>query len=168
MRRRLTFAFGFDGSHRRASDWTADFRVVYGFTESDEISLLFATGENVWQKVRKYNSTLAAEASASFSLALGTAATFDCRMVPLPTLERVRIISCGGRRMRKKFPECALLLDAQKEERPFRAEATKALEGQSLVLRMNCFSQEVLIMMRSRRGRSAESGSGRSSMKRKA
>ncbi len=67
------------------------FRVVYGFTESDEISLLFATGENTFgRKVRKYNSTLAAEASASFSLALGTAATFDCRMVPLPTLERVQ------------------------------------------------------------------------------
>ena len=67
------------------------FRVVYGFTESDEISLLFAAGENAFgRKVRKYNSTLAAEASAAFSLALGKAAAFDCRMVPLPTLERVQ------------------------------------------------------------------------------
>ena len=36
-----------------------------------------------------YNSTLAAEASAVFSLELGMAATFDCRMVPLPNSERV-------------------------------------------------------------------------------
>jgi len=42
------------------------------------------------RKVRKYNSTLAGEASAAFSLALGQVATFDCRIVPLPTIERVR------------------------------------------------------------------------------
>lgn len=67
------------------------FRVVYGFTESDEISLLFAPEDNSFgRKVRKYNSTLAGEASAAFSLALGQVATFDCRVVPLPTTERVR------------------------------------------------------------------------------
>ena len=67
------------------------FRVVYGFTESDEISLLFAPEDNAFgRKVRKYNSTLAGEASAAFSLALGQVATFDCRVVPLPTIERVR------------------------------------------------------------------------------
>ena len=67
------------------------FRVVYGFTESDEISLLFAPEDNAFgRKVRKYNSTLAGEASASFSLALGQVATFDCRIVPLPTIERVK------------------------------------------------------------------------------
>ena len=48
------------------------FRVVYGFTESDEISLLFAPEDNAFgRKVRKYNSTLEGEASAAFSLALG-------------------------------------------------------------------------------------------------
>ena len=42
------------------------FKVVYAFTESDEISLLFAPDENAFgRKVRKYNSTLAGEASAS-------------------------------------------------------------------------------------------------------
>ena len=66
------------------------FRVVYAYTESDEISLLFAADEDAFgRKVRKYNSTLAAEASAVFSLELGMAATFDCRMVPLPNAERV-------------------------------------------------------------------------------
>ncbi len=66
------------------------FRVVYAFTESDEISLLFDKSEDAFgRKVRKYNSTLAGEASAVISLELGMAATFDCRMVPLPNLERV-------------------------------------------------------------------------------
>ena len=67
------------------------FRVAYGFTESDEISLLFHPDENAFgRKVRKYNSLLAGVASASFSGLLGKQAIFDCRMVPLPTAERVR------------------------------------------------------------------------------
>ena len=43
------------------------FRVIYGYTQSDEISLLLAPEENAFgRKVRKYNSTLAGEASAVF------------------------------------------------------------------------------------------------------
>ena len=67
------------------------FRIAYAFTESDEISLLFDTTEDAFgRKVRKYNSTLAGEASAAFSSELGRIATFDCRMVPLPNIERVK------------------------------------------------------------------------------
>ena len=67
------------------------FRVVYGYSESDEISLLFHPDENTFgRKVRKYNSTLAGVASAAFSLQLGQMAVFDCRMIPLPSVERVR------------------------------------------------------------------------------
>lgn len=67
------------------------FRVVYGFTESDEISLLFHPEESTFgRKVRKYNSTLAGVASATFSLELGQQAVFDCRMIPLPTIENVQ------------------------------------------------------------------------------
>ena len=48
----------------------AGFRIVYGYTESDEISLLFHPEDNTFgRKVRKINTTLAGEASASFSLA---------------------------------------------------------------------------------------------------
>jgi len=66
------------------------FRIVYGYTESDEISLLFHAEESSFgRKVRKINTTLAGEASAAFSLALGRVATFDCRVVPLPNKERV-------------------------------------------------------------------------------
>jgi tRNA(His) guanylyltransferase len=61
------------------------FNVVYGYTQSDEISLLFSRGENLFgRKVRKYNSILAGEASAKFSLLLGAMACFDCRISELP------------------------------------------------------------------------------------
>jgi tRNA(His) 5'-end guanylyltransferase len=43
------------------------FKVIYGYTESDEISLLFDPNINVFgRKTRKYNSILAGEASAKF------------------------------------------------------------------------------------------------------
>ena len=68
----------------------AGFRIIYGYTESDEISLLFHPNDNTFgRKVRKINTTLAGEASAAFSLALGRIATFDCRVVPLPGTDRV-------------------------------------------------------------------------------
>ena len=69
---------------------TAGFRIIYGYTESDEISLLFHPEDNTFsRKVRKINTTLAGEASAAFSLALGMPATFDCRVIPLPNRGRV-------------------------------------------------------------------------------
>lgn len=67
------------------------FRVVYGFTESDEISLLFHKDENTFgRKVRKFNSILAGQASAAFSLQLGQVIAMDCRLVPLPSVEKVK------------------------------------------------------------------------------
>lgn len=67
------------------------FRVIYGYTQSDEISLLFHPEEGVFgRKVRKYNSILAGVASSAFSLQLGQQAVFDCRMIPLPTIARVQ------------------------------------------------------------------------------
>ena len=67
------------------------FRVVYGYTQSDEISLLFHPEEGAFgRKVRKYNSLLAGVASAAFSLQLGQQAVFDCRMIPLPTVGRIQ------------------------------------------------------------------------------
>lgn len=54
------------------------FRVIYGYTQSDEISLLFHIDEDVFgRKIRKYNSILAGEASAKFSVSLGDVACFD-------------------------------------------------------------------------------------------
>ncbi|SEA32509.1 tRNA(His) guanylyltransferase Thg1 family protein [Microbulbifer marinus] len=61
------------------------FKVLYGYTQSDEISLLFDLNENSFdRKERKFNSILAAEASAKFSLELADVAAFDCRISQLP------------------------------------------------------------------------------------
>ena len=69
---------------------TCGFRIVYAYTESDEISLLFDPEEKQFnRKLRKMNSTFAGEASAHFSLLLGQVATFDCRISQLPNTERV-------------------------------------------------------------------------------
>lgn len=69
---------------------TCGFEIVYAYTESDEISLLFGLDEDLFgRKLRKFNSTLAGEASAEFSLIMGEKATFDCRISQLPTAKFV-------------------------------------------------------------------------------
>jgi tRNA(His) guanylyltransferase len=66
------------------------FNFVYGYTESDEISLLFGLEENSFgRKLRKLISILAGEASAKFSLLLGDMACFDCRVSQLPSMDLV-------------------------------------------------------------------------------
>ncbi|OON67104.1 tRNA(His) guanylyltransferase Thg1 family protein [Hymenobacter sp. CRA2] len=61
------------------------FRVRYGYTQSDEISLLLDLTEDAFgRKLRKLISVLAGEASAAFSLQLGGVACFDCRIAQLP------------------------------------------------------------------------------------
>ena len=60
--------------------------VIYAFTQSDEISLLIGREENSFgRKIRKLLSILSGEASARFSLLLGSLAVFDCRVAQLPT-----------------------------------------------------------------------------------
>ena len=69
----------------------SDYDISYAYTESDEISLLFKENTNLYnRKVRKYNSLLAAETSVKFSQLMNTTAIFDCRIIPLPTLEDVQ------------------------------------------------------------------------------
>lgn len=66
------------------------FDVTYGYTQSDEMSLLFAANENAFgRKLRKLHSVLAGEASAKFSLLLGAVAVFDCRISQLPSAGHV-------------------------------------------------------------------------------
>ena len=66
------------------------FRVIYGYTQSDEISLLFHRDETAFDReLRKYHSILAGEASAKFSLLLGDLAAFDCRISQLPNEDLV-------------------------------------------------------------------------------
>jgi len=62
------------------------FEILYGYTESDEISLLFHSQEESFKrKTRKIQSILAGEASAVFSMKLGTIGVFDCRLSELPS-----------------------------------------------------------------------------------
>lgn len=66
------------------------FDCLFGYTQSDEISLLFSPEINTFdRKLRKFNSILAGEASARFSLLLGDMACFDCRISELPTVNLV-------------------------------------------------------------------------------
>lgn len=60
-------------------------RVVYGYTQSDEISLLLHRDEDFFgRRVRKLLTVLAGEASAKLSLQLGVPACLDCRLALLP------------------------------------------------------------------------------------
>ena len=64
---------------------TCGFNVVYGYTQSDVISLLFHANEDSFQrKTRKIISILAGEASAFFSLQMGDLGCFDARICQLP------------------------------------------------------------------------------------
>lgn len=66
------------------------FRVNYGYTQSDEISLLFHVDETAFgRKTRKFNSILAGEASAKVSVLLGDIACFDCRISEIPNIKGV-------------------------------------------------------------------------------
>ncbi len=62
------------------------FQVIYGYNQSNAISLLLHPHENAFnRKLHKYQSILAGEASAKFSLLLGRVACFDCRISQLPS-----------------------------------------------------------------------------------
>ncbi|MEM8710487.1 MAG: tRNA(His) guanylyltransferase Thg1 family protein [Planctomycetota bacterium] len=66
------------------------FRAVYAHTQSDEISVLLHRDETLFgRKLRKYNSILAGEVSATFSMELGIKGVFDCRICQLPAIENV-------------------------------------------------------------------------------
>jgi tRNA(His) 5'-end guanylyltransferase len=66
------------------------FRTAYGYTQSDEISLLLHRDDATFgRKTRKLNSVLAGEASAKFALLLQRHATFDCRICELPSIDCV-------------------------------------------------------------------------------
>ena len=112
------------------------FRVIYGFTESDEISLLFHPEEDTFgRKVRKYNSLLAGVASATFSMQLGQQGIFDCRMVPLPTIERVQdyfLWRQEDAHRNSLNSHCYWMLRKQSKSV---TEATKLLEGQTVAFK---------------------------------
>jgi tRNA(His) 5'-end guanylyltransferase len=65
-------------------------RCVFGYTQSDEISLLLHRDADAFgRKERKLLSILAGEASAAFSVKLGAAGVFDARLCEFPNSEYV-------------------------------------------------------------------------------
>lgn len=67
------------------------FRIVYAYTQSDEISLLFDINEDTFgRRTRKYDSILAGKASAHFSFMFGREAVFDCCVFAFADKEMVR------------------------------------------------------------------------------
>lgn len=65
---------------------TSGFRVVYGYTQSDEISLLLHRDDETFgRKRRKILSILAGEASAKFTQVMQAIGVFDCRISEFPT-----------------------------------------------------------------------------------
>ncbi|MBQ2753944.1 MAG: guanylyltransferase [Clostridia bacterium] len=109
------------------------FRVVYGYTESDEISLLFHKEENTFgRKVRKFNSILAGMASAVFSLELGQPVAFDCRLVPLPNVELVQDYFLWRQEDAHRNALNAHCYWMLRKEGKNVEEATKMLEGKSV------------------------------------
>ncbi len=66
------------------------FRAAYGYTQSDEISLLLHHDKDTFgRKTRKLESVFAGDTSATFSLLLGDLAAFDARVSQLPSLDLV-------------------------------------------------------------------------------
>jgi len=66
------------------------FSVLFGYTQSDELSILLRRDEALFgRKLRKLDSILAGEASAKFSLAFGAHASFDARICQLPDVDTV-------------------------------------------------------------------------------
>lgn len=119
------------------------FRVIYGYTESDEISLLFHPEEDSFgRKVRKYNSVLAGEASAAFSLQLGQQGIFDCRMVPLPNIERVKDYFLWRQEDAHRNALNAHCYWALRKEGESPRKATAALEGKSIAYKNELLFQK--------------------------
>ncbi len=108
------------------------FRVLYGYTQSDEINLLLHPEDQTFnRKLRKLNSVLAGEASAKFSLLLGAMGVFDCRISQLPRPQDV----VDYLRWRHE-DACRNALNshcywALRDEGLNATEATQALEGHS-------------------------------------
>lgn len=109
------------------------FNVVYGYTESDEISLLFHPDEQSFgRKTRKLNSILASEAGAAFTHLYGNIAAFDCRLIPLPRRDLVRDYFRWRQEDANRNALNAHCYWLLRKEGKSPTEATEPLEGKSI------------------------------------
>ncbi|UKB85236.1 hypothetical protein LF887_06315 [Chryseobacterium sp. MEBOG06] len=75
--------------------FNSGFRILYGYTQSDEISLLIHKDDHTFsRKTRKINSVLAGEASAFFSLQFNEICVFDCRVISAPNQNMILDYFC--------------------------------------------------------------------------
>lgn len=75
--------------------FNSGFRILYGYTQSDEISLLIHKDDNTFsRKIRKINSVLAGEASAFFTLQFQEICVFDCRVIAVPNRNMILDYFC--------------------------------------------------------------------------
>lgn len=111
----------------------AGFKALYGYTQSDEISLLFDPAESAFGgKVRKYLSILAGEASGHLSLALGRAAAFDARLSLLPSIDLVVDYFRWRQEDSRRNSLGAYGYWEQRKRGVSAAEATRRLDGMSI------------------------------------
>lgn len=109
------------------------FKVLYGYTESDEISLLFDPTERAFAgKIRKCLSILAGEASGHLSLALGRVAVFDARLSLLPSAELVVDYFRWRQEDSRRNALGAYAYWEQRKRGVSQTEATRRLEGMSI------------------------------------
>ncbi|MGN0637184.1 MAG: tRNA(His) guanylyltransferase Thg1 family protein [Huintestinicola sp.] len=117
------------------------FNIIAGYTQSDEISLLFHPADNTYNhKTRKLISVLAGEASGFFSLKLGAPAAFDCRLIPLENQKAVKDYFSWRQTdlLRNSLDSCcyyALLSDGMDY-----LSATKKLEGRDVPFKTELLS----------------------------
>lgn len=86
----------FDGVFQDAMEVTLmhlmdiGFRTVYGYSQSDEFSILLHIDDDTFnRKTRKINSIFASSAGAVFSLYMQQPVAFDSRVIPLPNIKLV-------------------------------------------------------------------------------
>jgi tRNA(His) guanylyltransferase len=109
------------------------FNVIYGFTESDEISLLFHYNETAFsRKTRKYISILAGEASAKFSSLLGDVGAFDCRLSEPPNRKLVQDYFRWRNEDAHRNALNAHCYWRLRQDNFSQSEATKKIEGMSI------------------------------------
>lgn len=86
------FDEGFRDSMVRKTEhlMNSGFKIVYAYTQSDEISLLFDSSDTSFtHRYRKLLSVLAGEGSACLSLAFGRPVSMDCRLLELDSKEAI-------------------------------------------------------------------------------
>lgn len=109
------------------------FKVLYGYTGSDEISLLFAKDENTFgRRVNKIISVMAGEASSALSLELRRPVAFDCKISPYPNIELVADHFLWRQEDVHRNALNSYCYWTLRKEGMSERDATKMLEGQSV------------------------------------